>query len=147
MRSIALVLLGFAIALTGCKKGMETQFVTGTVTLDGSPLAGANVVFEPVDPAVGFTAGGKTDENGRYKLTSLYGEGEGGAVEAEYVVLVTKSEVVALPKPIRYEDGDVATTTSKPILAATYRDKDKSPLRFRVEKGKNTIDLELKSKP
>lgn len=129
----------------GCKKGIDANFVGGTVTLDGKPLSGASVTFfELGDDSK--TAGGFSDEKGVYRITPMGGKGGEGAFTGNYVVTVSKSETVPLPKPIKYDDGSVSTETTKQILLSVYQDKTKSPLKVVVEKGKNKIDLELFSK-
>lgn len=136
-----------ALAFVGCNKGPNTQYVEGTVTLDGQPLAGASVTFVPVSEGTGETAGGFSDDNGVYRLSSLYGQGGKGALAADYVVLVSKSKTVPLAKPIKYDDGTETTETSEQILNPIYRDKTKTPLKFSVKPGRNNINLELLGKP
>jgi len=54
----ALVSAAVAITLTGCgPAGPRKIKISGTVTLDGSPLAEGNVVFIPLDPALGAAGG------------------------------------------------------------------------------------------
>src|SRR2546425_694675 len=66
----ALLVLGFLIS--GCAKP-ETDHkgrLTGTVTLDGNPLAGAQVDLHVWDaaPNKGAVAGGITDSDGNYEI-------------------------------------------------------------------------------
>ena len=45
------VVLAGLVAVAGCgEKGKTFVPVSGVVTLDGKPLAGGNVVFQPVAP-------------------------------------------------------------------------------------------------
>jgi len=64
--------------------------VSGRVTLDGKPLAGAHVGFEPKRSGERLDAGpgsyGKTDAEGRFRLVSL--EGDNGAVIGTHRVWV-----------------------------------------------------------
>ncbi|QDU35839.1 hypothetical protein Mal4_01210 [Maioricimonas rarisocia] len=73
----------------------ETVPVTGVVTLNGEPLEGATVAFEPQGGE--HAAYGRTDEEGRFVLTTF--EDGDGAVAGGYVVSVRKSEVVTTPNP------------------------------------------------
>ena len=72
---IALLL---CLALCGCGKRaagpptVDALPIKGTVTLDGKPLAGADVVFMPVDPPGAFA--GTTKEDGTYQLNGLAGK-------------------------------------------------------------------------
>ncbi len=59
------------LAQSGCGGGgdqPELGQVTGTVTLDGKPLVGVAVVFQPEN---GRPARGMTDAEGKYELTYI----------------------------------------------------------------------------
>jgi hypothetical protein len=52
------VAAGGSILAAGCNNaGPKTYRVTGTVTLDGQPLKEADILFLPLDPALGPDAG------------------------------------------------------------------------------------------
>ena len=58
-----------SLALGGCGSGddrPELGQVTGTITMDGTPLTGTVVVFSPDN---GRPSRGKTDAEGKYELT------------------------------------------------------------------------------
>ena len=87
------------LCLTGCiDPPVQTAAVSGRITLDGQPLAGAKVIFIPER----FQIGGQrvpysyalTDENGRYKLTTVDGK-LGAAVGRNLVFITTRNEPVA----------------------------------------------------
>jgi hypothetical protein len=99
--------------------------VTGTVTLDGRPLADAVVAFTPEGP--GRTSLGTTDAAGRYRLTYL--RDIAGANPGRHVVRITTASV---------DEG------RREILPATYHRR--SSLEAQVEPGDNTIDFALKAK-
>ncbi len=99
--------------------------VTGTVTLDGRPLADAMVAFTPEGP--GRTSLGTTDATGRYRLAYL--RDIAGARPGRHVVRITTGSV---------DDG------RPEILPATYHRR--SNLEAQVEPGDNTIDFALKAK-
>lgn len=65
--SLAVLLAGAAIVSQGCGRGdlPELASVSGTVTLDGKPLAGAIIAAYP---DVGRPAVANIDEQGRYEL-------------------------------------------------------------------------------
>ena len=70
----ARLLLGFALVLgLGCGSGKFAP-VSGTVTMNGKPLAGALVIFSPIAKEGSIDAGpgssGKTNDKGEYTLTS-----------------------------------------------------------------------------
>ena len=68
--------------------------VSGTVTLDGEPMADAGVLFQPVQQ--GATTVGSTNEQGRFALRT---NNRPGAPLGEYYVLISKVEApLSLPK-------------------------------------------------
>lgn len=91
------------IVINGCSKqqgGPATVNVTGTVTLAGNPLEGANVVF---NPAMGSDDGrlasqASTDASGRFELTTHVGGGKfkPGIVPGKYAVSITKLDTAAI---------------------------------------------------
>src|SRR5262245_18422913 len=85
----------------GCSgEGYKVAPVSGRVTLDGKPLAGAHVHFAPVatkgkiDP--GPTSQGKTDADGRYTL-SLDTSCRPGAVVGHHKVYIITVDTQAGP--------------------------------------------------
>ncbi|QDT41811.1 hypothetical protein Pan241w_18790 [Gimesia alba] len=82
-----ITLLGISGCFGGGESLPELANVTGTVTLDGSPLTGANVLFQPQQ---GKTAFAMTDENGKFEL--MYNQDTAGAVPGNYTVKVSKEK-------------------------------------------------------
>jgi hypothetical protein len=87
----------FAVAclllpLVGCGGGGYVP-VSGTVQLDGQPLADAKLIFEPIGDSAGNTAGspsyGRTDADGRYTLRSPVADKNGAAIGKHRVRIVT----------------------------------------------------------
>jgi hypothetical protein len=134
------------VLLSGCGKGIDANYVEGTITLDGKPLPGASITFF-VSGDDTKTAGGFSDENGRYRITPQGGTGGEGAKDGNYQVTASKAETVPLPKPVKYDDGTVSTETTKQVLPAVYQNRQKTPLKAEVKKGKNKIDFALESNP
>jgi hypothetical protein len=105
-------LLGFA----GCySTESDVVAVSGRVTLDGQPLAGATVIMQPVEPAeTGRATGsvGRTDAEGRFSLT-LIEPPLPGAMVGKHRVTITTAQTSAddaqLPSgervPRRWRDG------------------------------------------
>lgn len=114
--------------------------VQGTVTFKGNPVEGAVVNF--VSKGDNPVATGRTDASGKYSLTT-YDSGD-GAGEGDYVVLVTKVEVPAVPEkePTGYP-GD--KNRSKFLLPEKYSNSIQSPLTAEVtkESKKKSFDFEL----
>jgi hypothetical protein len=87
----ARLVLGLPLVLAlGCG-GAKLAPVSGKVTLDGQPLAGATVSFQPIAPQGSTEAGpgssAKTDDKGEYKLTT--DKGVDGAVVGKHRVIIT----------------------------------------------------------
>jgi hypothetical protein len=85
------LLLGcVVVAVIGCRTAKFAP-VSGKVTLDGKPLAGATVSFEPVtEPGAGpLPPGslGKTDQNGVFTLRAT--SGENGALVGKHRVVIS----------------------------------------------------------
>ena len=114
-------------AVSGCGTGgPQVAPVHGRVTLDGRPLAQADITFQP--EGAQRASIGRTTADGRYELA--YKRGEPGAIVGKHTVYVeVSSELVKNPPPV----------------PARYAAN--SELHFQVEPGENEINLELKSDP
>ena len=146
--SCVAVLLFCALGCQPKGTGVNTQFVEGVVTLDDAPLNAVSITFVPKMEGVGENAGGLSDFNGRYTLSSLSGDPGKGALEGEYIILAAKSEPFVFEKPIVSPvSGDEITSELRPVLHEIYQNRQKTPLSATVVKGKNRIDIKLESKP
>jgi hypothetical protein len=77
----------------GCSGGTGVEgvvAVSGTVTYQGRPVEGANVMFAPEAPEA-RSASGSTDASGRFQLTTL--QPGDGALCGRYKVAVSKVQV------------------------------------------------------
>ena len=94
-RFLAVMALVAIIAiLPSCgKKVLKTDEVTGTVTLDGSPLKGCSVFFTPAD-GNGAPAVGTTDASGVYKLQTALGAADAGTTPGTYSVTFQCIQIV-----------------------------------------------------
>lgn len=90
MRTAAVVcaLAGLTV-LAGCNRGLTLVPVRGQVKLDGKPLEGCAVAFQPVEG--GPVASGTTDSDGRFELVTV---NRPGAVPGEHYVSLTKQRYV-----------------------------------------------------
>ena len=154
IRTLCFACVAFVmLCVFGCQpspkgSGLNTQFVEGFVTLDGTPLGGVSLTFIPKTEGSGENAGGMSDSGGRYTLSSLNGAPGKGALEGEYVIVASKTESVDLAKPtISPVSGDTITSETRSVLHEIYRDRQKTPLTATVVSGKNKINIELESKP
>jgi hypothetical protein len=87
----------------GCgQNGADVAPVSGRVTLDGRPLASADVAFQP--DGAQRASSGRTDADGRYQL--MFKRGQPGALVGEHTVRISISrELVRNPPhiPARYD--------------------------------------------
>jgi hypothetical protein len=143
-----LLAIGMLFSLAGC--GSSTVPVTGTVKLDGKPLAGVEVVFHP-DPQrgnSGDSASGFTDDQGRYTLLTARTSAH-GAAPGYYRVVITaiNTQVDLTAEPAAAEGlGSVQPQAGKrPSLPGLYSDLGQTPFRDIEVKSGTPFDFELKS--
>lgn len=157
IRTLALVVCGLSVgALSGCgDPGIGCVPVTGTLTVDGSPVEGVMIVFHPND-ASGRAASGRTDAQGVYNLTTeINGD---GALPGGYKVSVTKHENAADDLPAEVDPDDEASldsiygqldtskeTKSKNLIHAQYENPAGSGLTAEVTTSENKFDFDVKS--
>ena len=93
-QQLRLVLPLVCLLAVGCGKQLDLAPVSGTVTLDGEPVDGIRVTFEPVIGEVDgvtmdeyYTSFGITDENGHYEMkTEFQNELQPGALVGNHTV-------------------------------------------------------------
>jgi hypothetical protein len=137
--AVACVTFGLAVFATGCgskpagnEKLATTAPVTGVVTYKGNPIKDAEVVFTP--QGEGNPATGRTEENGRFVLTT-YQERDGAAI-GFHVVTVKVMPVGGLP-------GQEIESTGATDVPAKYSSTKTSPLTVEVKEGPNNLELKL----
>ncbi len=135
-RSLVVLLTIALCGLVGCSKGAgpDLGYVEGVVTLDGKPLDGAEVSFEPKDgrPSIAIA-----DPSGHYVL-KFTGSRNGAAIGA-HVVRITSA------RGSSGGEGDGPLVKARPeLLPAKYHAK--STLTAEVAAGNNEIDFDLTSK-
>jgi hypothetical protein len=139
MRSYSRLLFGVALAsVLGCGDS-KVASVSGTVKLDGEPLANAVVIFQPlgdgkINPGVGSI--GRTNEKGEYRLRLI--SGGNGAVRGMHRVEVSCPIDDGQNSP----DEDRAT---KPPNKIPDRYHAESNVTYEVKAGDNKADFDLTS--
>jgi len=125
--------LAVLVALAGCGPGgIEPVPVEGVVTLDGSPLADAHVLFRPTE---GRPSAGKTDAQGRYRLR--YTAERDGALPGTHAVSITMLADDA-------GDDDGGSQPRRESIPARYNSQ--SELSAEVGRSRTTLDFDLESK-
>ena len=161
--SVILLLLA-----TGCKREIPYGSVEGVVTVDGKPLATAEVVFMP-DPdkgTVGPRSVAITDKDGHYRIASDKGRvgtpvGFNTVVVNDLVARDLKYKMMRGLVPPTTDDDDAPRApihTGNPSeqqrkvkvklrFPQVYTDAARTPFRdIEVKEGTQVIDLDLKNK-
>tara|TARA_R110002111_G_scaffold100976_6_gene156519 strand:+ start:79994 stop:80527 length:534 start_codon:yes stop_codon:yes gene_type:complete len=106
--------------------------VTGIVTLDGSPLENAKIVFEPQqisEKGRARASSASTAADGSYTLE--YNADASGATPGKHTVVVLKM-------------SDDPAKAGEQLIPAKYNDK--TELTADITTGENTVNFDLKSK-
>lgn len=110
----------------GCSRTYRP--VTGTVTLDGNPLADAYLAFVPV--GAGEAAYATTDEDGHFDLSTHFAR---GAKPGEYKVIATA-----------LSSSESKTATPRSPIPEIYSNVTTTPLKFTLPPD-DELALELTS--
>jgi hypothetical protein len=152
MRSVSWGALIATLALTGGGCGSKSGLtkVHGTVTLDGTPVENAQVVFFPVEGSTGKHATGRTGPDGAFQLTTT--TPNDGAFPGDYKVVVQYEEGAEVPagknvKEVFQGIGNAPRKKKPPryIIPAKYSDLSKTELAQKVPPAA-PVELKLQSK-
>ncbi len=126
-----LLCIAVTVAASGCGGDkFKTAEVTGTVTVEGQPVAGVMLEFEPerVDGVILPAAYGSTDAEGRYTLERVGGSkgGAGGVVGKNSV---------------RISSPEGSQTQVAPFYA------EEGAFTREIVEGSNVFDFDLKRRP
>lgn len=133
-----LLISAFAMLFTcGCGSDRPTAPVSGSVKMNGKPLANASLTFQPIGGGMAST--GLTDANGRYALTFLYSEDEGAMVATHHVIIRTS-------KKSNTEDtsNDRADPSARDPIPRRYNDATELTMEVPAD-GTDSANFELKS--
>jgi hypothetical protein len=120
------------VVLAGCGDSLDLLPASGTVTYNGQPVDGADVIFTPDNGQPGT---GKTDASGKYTISTM---GKPGATRGMNKVTIQKTsrsgEAIANPKPedmMKMQKGPSASTV-----------KSELPDKYSVPQGGLTADVQ-----
>lgn len=142
-----------SLALSGCAKkkeqALELTPVSGAVTLDGKPLAGADVafLFDGVPPQGFVLSADSSDDQGHFELKC---GAQLGAVPGTYKVTVSRlagkdGKPIVIPEGLDIEQLRMQGEATESI-PPRYSDQERTELRATVEKGKTDgYNFDLKS--
>ena len=139
-----LLLAAFFVAVSGCGDGgLKTYPVSGTVTYQGKPLAGATVGFSPKVPGEGDGGFARTDEKGFYQLQTTQGRVNAGTTPGEYYVTITKVDMVGTGTFETDSTGNkVENARPVAVIPGKYSSAE-AGLSATVEKKENTFNFDL----
>ena len=157
-------LLALTAVAGGCQRGPTWNLVPveGTVTKNGRPLRGIEVIFlaDPDAGTLGPRTTGITDEAGHYRLRT--DNGDDGAVVGKYRVLLLDLEAVSKQRSRRFHgpqrkeaarlppeiakrmEEQMKMAADVPRVPPSYGHFNETPLRVHVQPGPQVIDLEVK---
>ncbi len=134
------------LATCGCGKAgasapqLQELPVNGTVTLDGKPLAGAEIVFMTGEPPAAFA--GKTKDDGAYRLQTVAGR----EATCQGACKVTISRLVKPDGSPLGPEETPADAGAVEQLPAKYSRFDQTTLSATVAAGGTTVDFALTSR-
>ena len=131
---------------SGCSKSETSKTVLpagGTVTMDGQPLAGANLTFIPADGTAGQGGTGSTDAAGKYEMTHFR---SGKGVEPGAYRVVISKLVMQDGSPIPPGTHSAAELATKDAVPSRYSDYNNTTLTATVDAAGKPIDFALKSR-
>ena len=122
MRPCLILFACMVAAAAGCSgESSKVARVSGRVTLDGRPVKGAKVIFQPKSTSrtpgeVGSGSYASTDADGRYTLKQIYPPRNGAVIGTHVVTITTARDtdpesdagaVTAEMLPARCSDGSL----------------------------------------
>jgi len=135
------VLVAACLAGCGGNNGqLDTYPVTGEVHINGQPAAGCIVTFVPLAPELKSIVmpGGKTDENGRFQLTTY--ETNDGAPAGEYGVTLRWEATKKWPGREAELRIDPVAPIGPDRLKGQFSSPEKSKLTAIVSEGENELE-------
>jgi hypothetical protein len=135
-------LLGMCV-LAGCNSGGPALTpVSGTVTLDKKPFAGAQVRFLPQGDTLGHGGAGSTDADGKYEIIAHRSNNRKGLLPGEYKVIVTR---LLMPdgSPLAPGVAPINSPARESVPEPYCKPRD-TPLTVTIGADAKTFDVPLK---
>jgi hypothetical protein len=126
----------------GCSKhdGLERAPITGLLTVQGTPLAGASVVFTPAKGTQGLGAIGISGPDGKFQVVSSR-QDDAGIPPGEYSVSVSRladpDGTVLSPEATQADHPLARETVPAPYSGAA------SPLKVSIPKEGGEVKVEI----
>jgi len=128
------------LALCGCARKVPMGQVDGTVWVDGAPVPDVMIMFVPEDRSLPQSTG-LSDSEGHFQLRCSNGQ-PGAAVGRHRVVLL---DAARAPAGRAKDDDYLPEGADAPAsrIPMRYSRPDKTPLRQSVEKGSQSVPIEI----
>ena len=140
----SLGLIGLCV-LAGCGSAEPAlPLVSGTVLLDGKPLAGAHIRFIPQGETLGHGGTGNTGVEGKYEITSRRSNNRKGLLPGEYKVIVSRllmPDGSPLPPNVPPQHSGAAESVPEP-----YCNAQTTTLTATIGTKGNVVDFRLTKK-
>lgn len=157
---VSLLAVVLVCILNGCSDRPAVAPASGKVTLDGRPIPGAVVTFQPV--AGGRLGTAETDADGIYHVTT-FGPDVDGAIVGEHYVGVVRVGGPGASKPAGEQPADANSLSNLGVASEEESRKEQAEIHYIVPKnymapaqsglkvtvpsgGSDQLNLELKSK-
>jgi hypothetical protein len=134
--SKAIVPLLFLVVVSCSNRGPKTGRVEGKVTFEGNPVNDGAVSF--LNLTDGASAGANLKPDGTFVC-------DGPVVVGDYVVVITPHMHIVDTDPGKSPPAPVEKPA--PNIPPKYRQQGTTPLKAKVEEGKNSIDLKMTKGP
>ncbi len=149
MRLAHLLLLLAITSFVACNPAPPlTTPVSGLVTLDGQPCAGANVAFIPLGETSGNGGLGQTDETGKFTAhlhDGQTGKGPPGLLPGQYKVLINKTVNPDGTPFIATAEVAPIDANAKELLPEIYSNYEQTKLQADVGLAAVELKYELRS--
>ena len=146
MRSLLafFVLLFWLGLFSGCGAKYDVVPVSGTITLNGEPLAGATILTQPVsakaeNDRTGPGSFGKTDDQGHFSLELQTDDATPGAIPGQCVVMITEKG--------HSEDATSDVITREDLRSRVPREYRDGGYTYTIpDGGTDAMDIEIETK-
>ena len=145
-----LLVVSNLVLLSACSsapEGPKLVPATGTVTLDGKPLAAADIMFLAQGETKGNGGVGRTDAAGKFELQT-HDRQRKGIPAGDYKVIISKyvkpDGTDYIPDP---NAGPIDTGGFKELLPAAYTEQEQTKLTATIPpEGNKNLEFKLSSK-
>jgi hypothetical protein len=131
----ALAFAGLCVLAVGCDSGPTLLPVTGKVTVDGQPAAGAVLLFHPATKANPFVSSATTGADGSFSIIT---DTKPGIPAGDYKVTATYPDPSHKPS-----DTEIMMGTAEPgqdLLKGRYVSRDASTLKVTIDSSTTQLE-------